>query len=159
MKNKSLFTQTILVILLAVICLFSTVGIAFLAGSLNAEIFDFKNLNFSNMIPVLLIGGFISCFIVGICILFVGRSAFIKVKDYFNENNKENGGTKKWNVPITRGVRRTACVPTAANPSARVLLFTASSSVFSSYLTYSIPLLDTLLIDTVAFNYIYQNWS
>ena len=95
MKNKSLFTQTILVILLAVICLFSTVIIAFLVGSLNAEIFDFKNLNFSNMIPVLLIGGFISCVIVGICILFVGRSAFIKVKDYFNENNKENGGTQK----------------------------------------------------------------
>ena len=95
MKNKSLFTQTILVILLAVICLFSTVCIAFLAGSLNAEIFDFKNLNFSNMIPVLLIGGFISCVIVGICLLFVGRSAFIKVKDYFNENNKENGGTEK----------------------------------------------------------------
>ena len=94
MKNKSLFTQTILVILLAVICLFSTVIIAFLVGSLNAEIFDFKNLNFSNMIPVLLIGGFISCVIVGICILFIGRSAFIKVKDYFNENNRENGGTQ-----------------------------------------------------------------
>ncbi len=95
MKNKSLFTQVISVIVLAVICLLLTVGIAFLAGSLNTEMFDFKNLNFSNMIPVLLIGGFISCVIVGICILFVGRTAFVKVKDYLKENNKENGGTKK----------------------------------------------------------------
>ena len=96
MKNKSLFTQTILVIILAVSCLMLTIVIALLAGSLNVELFDFKNLNFSNVIPVLLIGGFISCVVIGICVLFVGRTAFIKVKDYFDENNnKENGGTKK----------------------------------------------------------------
>lgn len=98
MKNKSLFTQVISVIILAIICLLLTLGIAFLAGSLNTEMFDFKNLNFSNMIPVLLIGGFISCVIVGICVLFICRTAFVKVKDFFNENNqenKENGGTKK----------------------------------------------------------------
>ena len=95
MQNKSLFKQTILVILLAVFCLLLTVGIALLAGSLNADLFDFRNLNFSNMIPILLIGGFISCVVVGICILFVGRTAFIKMNDFLKENNKENGGTKK----------------------------------------------------------------
>ena len=94
-NQKSLFTQAILVIILAVVCLVCTVGIALLAGSLNAELFDFRNLNFSNMIPVLLIGGFISCVIVGICILFVGRAAFVKAKDYLEKNNNENGGTKK----------------------------------------------------------------
>lgn len=95
MKNKSLFIQIISLIILAVVCLLLTVGIAFLAGSLNAELFDFKNLNFSNMIPILLIGGFISCVVVGICVLFVARTAFFKAKDYLKETNKENGGTKK----------------------------------------------------------------
>ena len=95
MQNKSLFKQTILVILLAVFCLMLTVGGALLAGALNADLFDFTNLNFSNMIPILLIGGFISCFIVGICVLFVGRTAFLKAKDFLKENNKENGGTNK----------------------------------------------------------------
>lgn len=95
MQNKSLFKQTILVIILAVFCFLLTIGLALLAGSLNAELFDFENLNFSNMIPVLLIGGFLSCVVIGICVLFVGRTAFIKVNDFFKENNKENGGTKK----------------------------------------------------------------
>ena len=95
MKNKSLFIQIISLIILAVICLLLTVGVSILAGSLNVELFDFKNLNFSNMLPILLIGGFISCVVVGICVLFVARSAFIKAKDYLTETNKESGGTKK----------------------------------------------------------------
>lgn len=94
-KNKSLFTQAIFIIILAVLCLLLTVGIAFLAGSINTEIFDFKNMNFSNMLPVLLIGGFISCVIVGICVLFVARTAFFKAKDFLKETNKEKGETKK----------------------------------------------------------------
>ena len=92
MKNKSLFIQVISIIILAVVCLLLTVGIALLAGSLNAELFDFDDLNFSNMIPVLLAGIFISCVIVGICVLFVARTAFIKAKDYFKETNKEEKG-------------------------------------------------------------------
>ena len=97
MKNKSLFFQIVSLIIIAVICLLLTVVIAFLAGSLNAELFDFKNLNFSNMIPVLIIGGFISCFIIGICFLFIARTAFSKAKDYIKENlkNNEKGETKK----------------------------------------------------------------
>lgn len=90
MKNKSLFIQIIALIILAVVCLLLTGTIAVLAGSLNTELFDFENLNFSNMIPVLIIGVFISCVIVGICFLFVARTAFFKAKDYLKENQKNN---------------------------------------------------------------------
>ena len=91
MKNKTLFGRVIFVMILAVACLLMTVGLAILAGSLNAELFDFKNMNFSNIIPVLLIGGFISCVIVGICVLFIARDAFFKAKNYL----EDKGETKK----------------------------------------------------------------
>ena len=95
MKDKSLFAQFLAVVILAVICLLLTLGITLLAGSLNAEIFDFKNLNFANMIPVFLIGCFISCVIIGICVLFVMRTVWIKAKDFLKENNKEKDGIEK----------------------------------------------------------------
>lgn len=95
MKNKSLFSQVIFVIIVGVVCLLLTLGISLLVGSLDQDLFDFRNLNISNMLPTLLICGFISCVIIGICILFVARTAFSKAKDYLNENNKEKGDTKK----------------------------------------------------------------
>ena len=95
MNQKSLFAQIIFTVIVAVICLVLTVGLAILVGSLNVELFDFQSMNFSNMIPVFIVGGFISCVIIGICVLFVSRTAFYKAKDYFEENNKENGGTNK----------------------------------------------------------------
>lgn len=95
MKNRSLFIQIISIIIIAVICLLLTISASLLVGSLNVELFDFQNLNFSNMIPILLIGSFISCFVVGICILFVARTAFIKAKDFLKETNKKSGGTEK----------------------------------------------------------------
>ena len=97
MKNKSLFVQIISLIVLAVVCILLTVVIAFLAGSLNIELFDFENLNFSNMIPVFIIGGFISFVLVGICFLFVARTAFLKAKNYLEENEtkEEKGETEK----------------------------------------------------------------
>ena len=94
MKNKSLFAQSISLIILAVVCLLLTVVIAFLAGSLNVELFDFQNLKISNMIPVFIVGGFISCVLVGICFLFVTRTAFLKAKKYFEESEKK-GETEK----------------------------------------------------------------
>ena len=94
MKNKSLFAQIISIVILAVVCLMATVGISLLAGTVDADIFDLRKLNFSNVILVLFIGGFISCVAVGIGILFVTRTAWIKTKDYFKENNKK-GETKK----------------------------------------------------------------
>ncbi len=94
LKNKSFFSQIMLLIILSLICVILTVGIALMVGSHNATLFSFENLNFSNMIPVLILGGFISCVVVGITVLFVARSVFLKVKDYLTENN-QNGGNEK----------------------------------------------------------------
>lgn len=94
MKKKSFFSQIILLIILSLFCVVLTVGIALFVGSCNTTFFDFQNLNFANMIPVLIIGGFISCVVVGITVLFVARSVFFKVRDYFNEINENNGGNK-----------------------------------------------------------------
>ena len=95
MKNKSLFFQIITIIIVAVVCLLLTLVVSLLAGSLNVELFDFENLKLSNMLPILLVGGFISCVIVGICVLFVMRTAFFKAKDFFKNTNKEKGEQEK----------------------------------------------------------------
>ncbi len=94
MNKNSLFTQTILIIILAVICIFLTVAFALLFGSIDTNIFDFKNFNFVNALPVLIVGIIISCFVTGIAILFLAKNTFFKVKKYF-DNNDNNGGTKK----------------------------------------------------------------
>lgn len=94
MKNKSFFSQIILLVILSVVCVILTVGIALAVGSYNTALFDFENLNFANMIPVLILGGFLSCVVVGITVLFIARSVFYKVKNYLSEDNK-NGGDKK----------------------------------------------------------------
>lgn len=91
LKDKSLFSKILLLILLVVLCIVTTIGIALLAGSSDTALFDFGNLNFGNLIPVLIIGCFISCIVIGIALLFVARSVFSKLRDYFEENNK-NGG-------------------------------------------------------------------
>lgn len=69
-------------------CFVITVVAVFFVGSIGATLFDFRNLNIANMIPVLLIGGFISCVIIAIAVLLVFRSAFLKVKNYFTEENE-----------------------------------------------------------------------
>ena len=92
MKNRSFFSQIMLLIILSVVCVIVTVGVALFVGSYNTTLFDFENLNFANMIPVLIFGGFISCVVVGITVLFVARAVFLKVKDYLSDNN---GGDKK----------------------------------------------------------------
>ena len=83
-----------LLVILSVICVVLTVGITLLVGSSNTTLFNFENLNFSNMIPVLMLGGFISCVVIGITILYVARSIFYKVKIYLSEDDI-NGGDKK----------------------------------------------------------------
>ncbi len=95
MKNKSVFSQIILLVILSLICVVLTVGIALFAGSYNTTIFDFSNLNFTNMIPVLIFGGFISCVVVGVTVLFVAKAVFLKVKNYLTETNENDGGNKK----------------------------------------------------------------
>ncbi len=88
-KNKSFFSQIILIVIIAVICLIVTIGFALLLGSIDTTVFDFKNLNFANMIPVLIIGGIISCIVVGIAIMFLSKNVFASVKNYFEEENKK----------------------------------------------------------------------
>ena len=41
------------------------------------------------MIPVFIIGGFISCVVIGISVLFVSRSIFFKVKDYLTKTDEK----------------------------------------------------------------------
>lgn len=94
MKNKSTFSQVLLIVIIAVLCVVATVTLALVAGSVGDTLFDFRNLNIVNMLPVLLIGGFITCVVVGISVLIVSRSVFFKVKDYLKELN-DNGGNEK----------------------------------------------------------------
>lgn len=82
-------------IVLSLICIFLTLGAALLLGSVDTAIFDFKNLNLANMIPALIIGGFISCVIVGITLLFVSRSVFFKVKENHMKKNLQKEEAKK----------------------------------------------------------------
>ncbi len=95
MKKKSVFSQIILLIVLSLVCILLTIGIAVIVGSADTTIFDFRNLNIANMIPVFILGGFISCVVVGITVLFVARSIFFKVKEYLTEDNSNNGGKEK----------------------------------------------------------------
>ena len=68
----------------------TTFTVALLAGSIETSIFDLNNLNLLNMIPVFIFGGIITFFIIVITLLFTSRTLFYKVKDFFEENNKEN---------------------------------------------------------------------
>lgn len=95
MKKKSFFSQIMLLIILSLICIILTTACALFAGSCNTTIFDFQNFNFANMIPVLIFGGFISCVVVGITVLFVARAVFLRIKESYIEFNKNDGGGKK----------------------------------------------------------------
>lgn len=92
MKNKSLFAQVMLVVILAICCIILTVVIALIAGSSDTTLFDFSNLNIANMIPIFLICGFICCVVIGIAVLFLSRSVFLKLKNQLTDND---GGEKK----------------------------------------------------------------
>lgn len=93
MKNKSLFSQLIILIIVAVVCILLTAGMALLFGSVETSLFDLRNLNISNMIPVIIIGVFLSCVVVGITVLFVSRNSFLKFKDYISD--KKDGSNEK----------------------------------------------------------------
>lgn len=81
MKNKDIFSQVIKLLIACLLCVIITIGVAYFVGTLNFSIFDFKNLNFSNVVSFLVIGGFISCVIVGIAALFICKNLFIKLMD------------------------------------------------------------------------------
>ncbi len=93
MKKKTFFSQIIMLFVVAVICIVLTVSVALLLGSFGETIFDLSDLNLANMIPVLIIGGFISCVAIALVVMFMAKDALLKVKDYFNES-KDDGGSK-----------------------------------------------------------------
>ncbi len=89
MKDKSLFTRVLLLAAVFFICLAMTVGITLIFGAIDVTLFDFSKLNFSNMIPVFIVGLFISFIIVFFVFMFVGRTAFTKFIDYINNDKTE----------------------------------------------------------------------
>ena len=93
MKKKSIFAKILLIVVIALICLVLTLLAAFLVGSVQNDVFDFSDLNFSNMLPVLVIGVFISCLIIGLLVLFLAKDVFVKIKNYIFEEN--DGGEEK----------------------------------------------------------------
>lgn len=94
MSKKPIFTQILILIAIILVCAFLTITLALVAGSVDSLIFDFSSLNFANVIPVFIIGGVVTCIIVGIAVLFVSRSAFFKVRDFIFDKKDDNGGNE-----------------------------------------------------------------
>ena len=92
MNKKPIFTQILILIGVLLVCIFFTIILALIAGSVDSVIFDFSSLNFANVIPVIIIGGVLTCIIVGIAVLFVSRSAFFKVKEFIFDKKENDGG-------------------------------------------------------------------
>lgn len=90
MKNRSLFAQILLLVILAFVCITVTIFLALLAGSVDVSIFDFKNLNIANMIPVFIFGGLLSGLTIIITLLFTSRILFHKIKGYIENDAKRN---------------------------------------------------------------------
>ncbi len=92
MKKENLWTKMIVLVLVIFFCLFMTLALAFLAGSVEEPLFDFGNLNFSNMIPVLIIGGLMSCMILSVCFLLFSKSFSGKIREFLakDSDNKDN---------------------------------------------------------------------
>lgn len=90
-KTKSTFALILTIVIVALVGIVLTILVAFLAGSMDTQLFDFKNINFANFIPVIIIGGFITAITVVIIALFASKNVFMKIRDYFLED-KKNGG-------------------------------------------------------------------
>lgn len=91
MKNSSTFALILTVAIVALVGIVLTILVAFLAGNMDVQLFDFENLNLANFVPVIIIGGFLTAITVGFVILFASKSIFMKIRDYFLED-KKNGG-------------------------------------------------------------------
>lgn len=89
MKNKSLFLQVLLLVVLGFLCISLTITVALLAGSTETTIFDIRNLNLSNMIPVFIFGGLITCFTLAVTLLFTSRTLFHRIKNFLETDNNE----------------------------------------------------------------------
>ncbi len=92
MKKDAFFTKIIILAVVVIVCIALTLTATFVIGSLDKNIFDLSNLNLYNAVPVLIVGGIISCFVIGIGVLILSRNVFIKLKKYFFED--DGGDTK-----------------------------------------------------------------
>ena len=92
--KKSIFSQLLIAIIVALICIVLTVIIALTVGNTNADLFDLSGLNWSNVIPIILIGLFITGGIVGVILLITAKDIFVKAKEYM-EQAKKDGGKKE----------------------------------------------------------------
>ena len=91
MKKKSSFSQIIAIVIIGLAGLILTIIAAFWAGSSDGILFDLTTINWANFIPVLLIGTFITCVVVGIVVLIASKNIFLKIRDYFLEDKKDGG--------------------------------------------------------------------
>lgn len=91
MKKRSTFAMILTVVIVALVSIVLTILAAFMAGSIDMQLFDFKNLNLANFVLVIIIGGFVTAITVGFVILFAFKNIFTKIRDYFLED-KKNGG-------------------------------------------------------------------
>lgn len=87
LKKENLWTKMILLVLIIFLCLFLTLALAFLAGSIEKPLFDLRNLNIGNMIPVLILGGLMSCMVLSICFLLFSKSFSVKIKELWEQNS------------------------------------------------------------------------
>ena len=88
MKNKSLFPRVIFIAALCVLCLAVTIAVALFIGSFGDNMFNFTNFDFTNMPPVILIGGFAICIVLAIEVLFLLMAAFKKLKIILKKTKK-----------------------------------------------------------------------
>ncbi len=91
MNKKSVFSQMMLAIIVSLICIVLTVVVALWVGNSNSDIFDLSELNWSNMIPVFVIGFFITGGAVGVILLFTAKELFTKAREYLNDIKKDGG--------------------------------------------------------------------
>ena len=94
MKKKSVFSKVLTIFIFIMVCLAITVAVALIMGSTETELFDFKNLNISNVIPVIFIGGFVCSITVGILVLFLGRDIYTEFISKKSNSDKSGGNEK-----------------------------------------------------------------
>lgn len=91
MKNWSVFARIMFIIAIALFCLVLTVAVALLLGKVEFNIFDISELNLLNVLPAILIGGFVSCIVVGVLVIVLSKDIFIKVKKFLFESKEDKG--------------------------------------------------------------------
>ena len=94
MKNP-IFSKLLIAIIVALVCIALTISIALMVGNTSTDLIDFSELNWSNVIPIILLGMFITGGIVGVILLIAAKDVFAKAKEYIDQSNKKDGGKKE----------------------------------------------------------------